>query len=283
MSTRAVVVAVLLAVGATRPLAGQGINHLYDKFQISASAAAVYIGSTIRLDPDDGREGTEINTNDLGLNRAGVRPRLGFRWRPGRRHELEASVLFISRSGSREIDKDITIDSVTYTAGARLDSRLGSNQIGVNYRWAFHASEKSQFGLNVGLGVTVFKPKFTGQASISTENGVIADTATYSRTLLGPSLALGAFGRWALSERWYIEADAGALYVPVDNIKVGILTANGAARYFPLTRFGLELGYGLIWQQITVDQKDNPTIDLGASGKIKYTTQNLRLGVIGTF
>jgi hypothetical protein len=283
MSARAVAVTLVLGVFAAQPLVGQTPNHLYDKFQVSVSAAGVILSTTVRLDTDEG-PGTEVNSeDDLGLERVALRPRIGVRWRPGRRHELEASYLFISRSGQKTLEGDITIDSVTYTAGAELESRIGQSQLGVNYRWAIHAAERSQFGLNVGLGATFFDASWLGSASISNGSGTVADSVLLEESVVGPSLTLGGFGRWRVADRWYIEADLGALYVPVDNIKVGILQGGAAVRYFPLDWLGTEFGYSLTAFKVTIDQKDDPLIDLGGTGRIEYNTQNVRLGLIATF
>jgi hypothetical protein len=283
MSARAVVVALVLGVFAAQPLLGQSPNHLYDKFQVGVSAAGVILGTTVRLDSDDG-PGTEVDSeDDLGLDRLALRPRIGFRWRPGRRHELEASYLFISRSGVKTLDGDITIDSVTYTAGAALESRIGQSQLGVNYRWAIHAAERSQYGLNVGLGATFFDASWLGSGSISNGSGTIADSVRLEESLVGPSLTLGGFGRWRVADRWYIEADLGALYVPVDNIKASIVQGGAAVRYFPLDWLGTELGYSLTAFTVRIDQKDDPLVDLGGSGRLEYNTQNIRLGLIAAF
>lgn len=276
-----------LVLGGTGRLRAQEPNHLYDTFQLNVSAAGVLLGTTVRVDgsTDAGSVGTEINTEeDLGLDRAGVRPRIGFRWRPGRRHELEASYLFISRTGSRSIDQDITIDSVTYTAGAQLDSRIGSNLLGVSYRWAFHAAERTQAGLSVGLGATFFRTRFEGQGTVSDGSGGSASgDFTYEQNSLGPSLALGFFGRWRFADDWYLEGDLRGLYVPIDNITVTVVEVGAAARWFPFTHFGFEAGYGLLQQRVEVEQGNDPLIDVGFSGRLKYLAQNLRLGAIWAF
>jgi hypothetical protein len=283
MFARMFAVALVLGVLATRPLVGQVRNHLYDKFQVSLSAAGVILGTTVRLDSDEG-EGTEVDSeDDLGLDRVALRPRIGFRWRPGRRHEIEASYLFVSRSGVKTLQQDIIIDSVTYTAGGALESRIGQNQLGVNYRWAIHAAERSQFGLNVGLGATFFDASWIGSGSVSNGSGTVTDSLTFEKSLVGPSLSIGGFGRWQLGDRWYIEAELGGLYVPVDNIKASILQGGAAVRYFPLDWLGTELGYSLTTTRVTIDQKEDPLIDLGATGKIQYNSQNIRLGLIAAF
>lgn len=284
MSARAVVVALVLGVSAASPLVGQVKNHLYDRFQVNVSAAGVILGTTVRLDGDNGGDGTELDSeDDLGLDRVALRPRIGFRWRPGRRHELEASYLFVSRTGLKSLERDITIDSVTYAAGAELESKIGQNQLGVSYKWAFHAAERTQAGLHVGLGATFFDATWIGRGRISDGSGTLADSLTFSQSLVGPSLALGGFGRFQLGERWYLEAELGGLYVPIDNIKVSVVNGGAAVRFFPLDWLGTELGYSLTSQRVTVEQKEDPLIDLGATGRIKYNTQNIRLGLIAAF
>ena len=284
MSVRAVAVSVALLLAAGTPLVAQEKNHLYDKFQASASAATVFLGTTMRIDPESG-EGSEVSLeDDLGLSKAGVRPRLGFRWRPWRKQEFEAFYILISRQGDRTLARDITIDSITYSAGAGLSSDIRSNQLGVNWRWALHASEKSQIGTSLGLGATFFKFDLTGSAGVTSSGETFSDSLRYQKSLPGPLFALGGYGRWRLQERWYVEADLRGLYVPIENIKIGIVDGGGAVRYFPLDWLGTELGYSLTWQKVTIDRKDNPALDLNVkSGSIKYTSQNLRLGVVATF
>ena len=130
------------------------------------------------------------------LDRAGLRPRIGFRWHPGRRHILEASYLFVSRSGDRSITRDVVIDSVTYTAGATINTKLGSDQLGVSYRYAIHASDKSLIGVGVGLGATFFDLDFTGTGTVSNGSETETGTFTVNRSITGPSASLGGFGQW---------------------------------------------------------------------------------------
>jgi hypothetical protein len=280
---RSALLVLVLGVVTASVAPAQDVNHLYDRFQVSVTGAGVLLGTNLRVDTDGG-DGTDIDTeDDLGLDRAGLRPRVGFRWMPGRRHQIEASYLFINRSGERAIERDITIDSVTYTAGANLASRIGSDQLAVTYRYAFRVRESSLIGVSVGAGATFFKGEFSGTGTVT--NGDQTETGTFSlkRSLTGPSLAVGLFGQWRLSPAWYLGADLRALYVPVDNIDISVLDGGAFVRYFPLHWLGLEGGYSLSSQRVEVVQKDDPLVDVGFSGRVRYLTQNLRLGVVAAF
>jgi hypothetical protein len=89
-------------------------NHLYDKLQISASGAELLIGPKLKLD-GDAVPGTEVSTGSgLGIGRSGFEPRFAVRWRPGKRHEIEAGYLFINRSGEKTLTKDISVRDTTF-------------------------------------------------------------------------------------------------------------------------------------------------------------------------
>jgi len=49
-------------------LEGQGVNHLYDKFQFGASAADVVLSSDIQINGSDGSTGSTVSLGDLGLS-----------------------------------------------------------------------------------------------------------------------------------------------------------------------------------------------------------------------
>jgi hypothetical protein len=279
---RSALMVLMLAVAA-RPVVAQEPNHLYDTWQVSASLAGVILGTNIRVDGEEG-QGTDLDTeDDLGLDRAGVRPRLGVRWHPWKRHQFEAAFIFIDRDGRKAIERDVTIDSVTYTAGAELVSDLKTNQLAFAYRYAIHASERSQIGLSLGLGATFFRGTFTGTGTITDGSQTETGTFTYESKLTGPTVALGGFGQWRVGQAWYVEADLRALYVPIDNISVTIVDVGGAVRYFPLAWLGLEAGYSLSGFKAEIEQKEDPLIDLGLAGRVRYLTQNVRAGAIVAF
>src|SRR5689334_18420055 len=80
----------LAAICAPSVRAQQLENHLYPKFELGVGGTLLRLSETIRIDPESGGEGTEINVEDvLGVSRSTLQPRVAFRWRPWRRHEFE--------------------------------------------------------------------------------------------------------------------------------------------------------------------------------------------------
>jgi len=253
-------------------------NHLYDRFQFSGSLTGVMISPKIRVDASDSSAGTEVSTDNLGLANKSAEPRLGLRWRPGRRHEIEASYLFARASGTRVLTDTVVFGDSTFAAGLRINSLFNSDQAALTYRFAFRARERSQIGAALGLGALFFKVGIDAVAGATTggpDTTIVRFAATKSIT--APTASLGLYGRWRAGSRWYIETDARALGFAVGRITAAVVEAGAAARYFMSPRLGIEAGYGFTWVKVTLDPRASGG---GLAGQLRYSLQNLRLGIV---
>jgi hypothetical protein len=274
---------IMVSALATAPLRAQTApvsNHLNDRYQLNVSGTTVWLGSTIRVDNSDGTPGTEIDQEDLGVARQTWEPRLAFRWRPGKRDELEVGYQFARSSGSHVLTDSIRFADTSFAKGLRVNSSVKSDLAFLTYRFAFHAGERSQLGAAVGIGTLLFHMKLDAVAG-ATSGG--ADTAitqySASKGFSPPIGSVGFYGRWRVGDQWYIEGDLRAVYVGVNRLSATVLEAGGAGRYFVSQRFGLELGYGLTGVNVTLDPRTNGG---GFAGQLKYTLQNARLSVVAS-
>lgn len=270
-----------VATGALRAQSAGPPDHLRDRFQLSASGSWYSAGSTIRIDAGDGSEGTELSTDDLGQKKEGFRPRLALRWQPGRRHELELAYQWVRRSGERVLTDTITVRDTAFAAGLRIESESRSDVASLIYRFAFRIRERSRIGVAVGLGALNFGSTVNAVAG-ATQGGPDTAIVRYGRTgsTLAPTFAVGLFGRWRTGDRWYIEADARVLKVPVDRITVGVVEGGAAVRYFVSPAIGLEGAYGLNGVAVRLEPRSGGG---GFSGKLRFGIQTLRLGVVAAF
>jgi len=274
--------AALLAAVSAGQLCAQSVptdrNHLYDRLQFSGSLTGVRISPKIRVDASDSSPGSEVNSGELGLGKNGLEPRLSLRWRPGRRHEIEASYLVARSSGSRALADTVVFGDSTFAAGLRVNSTFKSDQAALTYRFAFHARERSQMGLAVGLGALFFKvgiDAVAGATSGGPDTTIIQFAS--SKAITAPTASLGLYGRWRAGSRWYIETDARALGFSVGRITAAVVEAGAAGRYFVSPRFGIEGGYGFTWVKVTLDPRPSGA---GLAGQLRYSLQNLRLGIV---
>jgi len=266
----------------------QGLrNNLYPKFELDVDGTLLRLSETIRIDPEGGGEGTEINVEDvLGVSRTTLQPRAAFRWRPWRRHEFEVGFQRVVRSSEKTLTDTIAFRDTTFAAGLRLASSIRTSQLFLNWRFAFTRKENTQIGFTLGLGALFLRSELDALAA-ATPGG--ADTAVVqygdSSSFTAPVGSVGAYGRFRLGNRWYLEPDLRFLYVKISNLKAGVIEGGLATRYFFSNTVGAELGYGLGWYHVTLERTpDNSGIfGIGVTGKIKYVVNGLRGGLVIVF
>lgn len=259
--------------------AAQGKNHLYDKWQVIGSGTFLIYGTDLRIDRDDGGEGTTIDAEEvLGLEKTNFQPRASARWRPGRRHELEAGFQWADRNAEKVLADTIAVGDTSFAAGLRVKTRFNTSQGFLTYRYAIMARENTQLGAAIGLG-PIFLSESIDALAGATGGGPDTTIAQFSqsKSFIGPTASIGAFGRFRVGERWYIEADARALYLEVSNIKGEVFDLGGVVRYFFSDRFGAEVGYSGGWYSVTIS-RDGNLVDM--SGRIKYSAQGIRGSII---
>jgi hypothetical protein len=241
------------------------------------------LGTTIRIDPDSGT-GTEIKVgDDLNIGSTTLQPRFALRWRPGRRHELEGGYQWARRSGEAVLTDTIVVRDTTFAAGLRVNSSVGTSQMFLTYRYAFMAKEKTQIGAALGLGIIFLSAEIAARAGATT-GGPDTAIVQFSREggFNGPEGSLGAYGRFQLGDKWYLESDLRAIYIKIDNIKAGVVEAGLAGRYFLSDKVGLELGYNLGYYAVTIEGTNN-FAGINRTGKISYTVNGWRVGGVYAF
>lgn len=278
---RLMVLAVGLLTGLATTTAAQdtGRQSLYPKLQFEAAGASVRLNANIRVAGSSG-SGTDIDAeDDLGLEKAKFQPRFAARWRPGRRHELELGYQFARRNGNKVLERRVEIGDSVFDVGAQLLTRMDTDQLFLNYRFAFMAKERTQVGASLGLGAILINTEFKG--TISAGQG--SATRTVGANLPGPTGSLGLFGRFLAGTNWTFGADARAMALTVSGIEATIIELGGLARYHLSPKLALEGGYALTGVEVDISKDASlPGEDITVSGRIEYSIQTFRLGFVWT-
>lgn len=264
------------------PLTGQAPrNHLYDGFGVTLSAAALIFDSDVRIDSELGDVGTEIDVErDLGLAPVKLLPRVALRWRPARRHELEVGFQLERRRSETVLERRLEVRDTTFTVGADVRSRLRSDNAFLNYRLALTARERVQFGIGVGVGA-IFQDALI-QATAMVSSGDESETVDYevSEDFLAPVASLGLYARVGLGDRWVIEPDLRGMVAHFDRYDARIIEAGVAIRHFPFRSLGIETAWGGQAIRVDVAPDEGGGIVESVGGRVKYLTQNVRVGLV---
>jgi len=279
------VVPLLLALFLARPFrlhAQDAPNHLYDKFSFTASGADVVLGSTFRIDNADGTVGTEIEFGTLGLSQNAFAPLVGATWRPGRRHQLQLSYLYVSRSGEKVLTDTVRFADTSFAAGLRINSKFSAPSLSLAYRFAFVAKEKVQVGAQVTVGALFFGIDIDALAG-ATAGGADTTIAQYSssRSLTGPTAALGLYGAFRAGNNWYLGVEGGAIGAKISNISATSWVFGGDAKYFVSNHWAFGAGWNYSGIKVTIDKSGSGgTFSPDFTGTIKYGFNVFRFGVV---
>jgi hypothetical protein len=253
------------------------IPSLYNKWEISPTAAAVILGADIRVDKSDGSSGTTINAqDDLGLAKTKLQPRIDARMRMGRRNELEAGFQLSQRSGDKTAQRQFNFADTTFNVGASLNSKLNTNLLFLNYRYAFLAKERTQAGIGLGLGALFFSTEITAAANA----GGGGESYSASKSVTAPVGSIGLYGRYLIGSRWSAETDARLVKLKIDRIHIHYTELNAAGRYWFSHKWGAELGGGGDWVHVTVDPRLRANGTFGVGSEVKFSLANVRIGAV---
>ena len=250
-------------------------NHLEDTWEATLSGAVVLLSSKLRVD-GEASQGTNINVEDiLGLDKNKVQPRVALAWRPWRRHRFEVGYQWVRRSAEKTLEQQFVFRDSTYHVGELVKTNFDSDQLFFTYRFAIMASDRSEAGIGVGLGALFMNVNLD---VLATGGGGGTVGVARGRSLTAPTGSLGAYGKWRVGSRSYIDADLRAIKVNTKWFDATIWEGNGGYRYFFTEKFGGELGYGISSFELTVKKTRASGGDIDTF--VRYTLQNLRLGIV---
>jgi hypothetical protein len=258
-------------------------NHLYDKFQASIDFTTVLNNSTARVDGSGG-EGTDINFKDrLGISGSSIQPALTFAWKPGRHTELDIGYQWINQSGTRSFSDSIVIGDNSVFGQIDANTKIGSNNANLAFKYSLWAAERHNIGLELGLGAIFFDLQFDATATGCAGPDCASGAVSIHKSVTAPTGALGAFGQWRLGNRWYLGGDARGIGARVDRYDVSIFQADVFAKYYFSNRWGA--GAGWYYNDVTVNvaPKGGSSATSDVAGKLKFNYTSLRLGAIFAF
>jgi hypothetical protein len=228
--------------GADESLIDQNVLLQFGGFLLSTD-------TTVRVDPEDDRFGTEVDLEeDLGFDDAD-RFRFDGLWRISPRHHLRGQFFRLDRSAERDVNRTIEFGDLVIPVNGSVSAEL-ETQIGqLAYEYAFLRGENHELAASLGVHMVWFDLELAAR-------GPNIETRTERAETTAPLPVLGLRGLWRVGGNLYVEASAQYFEAGVDEYDGSIQDFRAALLWMPWRNFGFGAGYNHFRVDVEVDDTD---------------------------
>ena len=260
------------AVAATllgAPLSSLAENNPWDApFGVQIGAYSADASTTLRLDSNSGRLGTQISfEGNLNGEQRKTIPTLDLYWRFNPRHALEFSYVSLHRDGDSTLTGSINWGEVTFPVNSRLNSEFNSDILRFAYRYSPWHTDSMEVGFLLGAHYTQMK------TSLTSSTGSLSQEASVKY----PLPTIGMRGSWRVAPDWRVGGFGQILKVKINEYD-GELYNFGAGVEWAFTHEMIGgLGYDYYKYNLT-STKDNARgeFDYRFDGPKLYFSWNFR-------
>jgi hypothetical protein len=175
-------IAVAVACGAIASLAGSAaradsLQAGDERFKFMAGWFLPAFNTDVRID-DSGITGDDVDLDDdLGIDRDQSGILVGFEWRFAERHRIGATYSSFSQSGTRVIDREITIGDEIYPVDATIRTSWSLDMIPITYSYSFIKNDSNELAGTFGIHWDSISLGLKGSSSLSS-NDLNADVSS---------------------------------------------------------------------------------------------------------
>jgi len=231
-----------IAFGLACAAAGANAQLLEDRYWATLSGFWPSISSSARADwMVTGRPGTDVSfEDDLGLPVRKALPDFQAGMRLGERWRIEFEYYGLYRAGTRTLSRDIAWDDTVFPASASLSSQFDSDVFRVGAGWSFLKSPTAEVGGILGLHVTRFRIRLSGEASLGNAS---ATSEFEEKDATVPLPTIGLYGAVQFTPGWYLRGRVDYFSLSSGNYDGRLVNATAGLSYFVTRNVGLGLGY----------------------------------------
>jgi hypothetical protein len=224
-----------------------GVANAQDDSKLSLSFGLFVTDwdSKARLDIEGGPGGTPVDLEkDLGLTVSDSVFRLDGNYRFTDRHRIDFSAFSLSRSASKELERDITWNGTTYPVSSTVSSDFKLDVYKVAYTLSLATTEKGYVGVTGGLYIADIDVRLSSTGIAEDDRG--AATA--------PLPVIGLRGEYALADKWTFRASGEFFALKYDNYDGSLIDLYAGIDYQLFDRAAI--GVGLNSVRIDLDVTD---------------------------
>ena len=208
----------------------------------------------VRVDGEmTGQEGDSIDFDDtFGIGEFD-RFRLDGLWRISGKHSVRGTYFTNTRSGTRELSRDINFGDETFPVSAVTTARSELKVMQLSYDYAFRRRDNYEFA--AGIGVHMLDASLSLDATITAGGGSASRELSESASSGAPLPVLGIRGMWRLPHNFYATALAQFFYVDFDDYTGSLSDLKATLVWQASPHVGIGLGYNDFRLRFKLDKR----------------------------
>lgn len=204
----------------------------------------------------DGQVGSMIGTNvdvesELGLNTSDSVFRLDGYYRFNQKHRIDFSWFDLSRTGSKQIQRDINWKDTLFAVDTVIDSEFDLSIYKVAYTWSFMQRDRGYLGLTAGLYIADISTSLSAP-SVGTQEG---------GGFTAPLPVIGLRGKYHFSDKWSFRASGEIFAFAYGDFDGSLYDMYVGVDYQLFDRMAIGVGLNSVRMNLGVD-KENANGDL---------------------
>jgi len=217
-----------------------------DRFSVSLGIFLTDRNTETRL---DGSTGNGTNTDlerDLGLDASDNVFRLDGYYRFNARHRLDFSVFDLSRSSSKQINRDIQWGERLFVIDTVVEADFDLTIFKAAYTYSFMRREHGYLGATLGVYTADTK------VSLAEENLGQAEGSG----ITAPLPVIGLRGEYELSDKWSVRASSEFFFIEFDNVDGSLTDLYVGLDYAVFDSVSVGLGFNSVAFDVGVSKND---------------------------
>ena len=220
--------------------------------------------STVRL--GSGATGTALELNlerafGLDTSTSAVRAGAYARVSENLRHRVALDFYGTTRSASKTLVEDITIDGTTFVAGTTVAAKTSLDILKASYAYSFLLDDRIDLAASAGVYTMPFRFRFDGTSRSEAQD------------FTAPLPVVGLHLDFAVTPTVFMRKRLDLFYLAYGDFKGSLGSATVAVEWFPWESVGVALGYESLSLGVEASSDDYPGLDL--RGNVKYLQNGL--------
>ncbi len=238
--TGALLIATACGAKAQDFLSQSFIKQGDETFTLNLGGILNQFGTSVRLD-GPGLDGSNINLENSGLKKSLSSFDASGTWRFLSRNRIDALYFSASRSNSRMIDRDLTIDGVVVPINSTLTTQAKDQFFFVDYRFSFVKTDAVEVAGLLGLYGSQYKFRFSATHPLDSGGEASVLNATASTTV--PMPLIGATLDWYINPQWKIAGSLSGIKAHIGSVDGSAFVGAVSTEYMLVRNFGIGAAY----------------------------------------